>query len=137
MAKFIKDETYNALIAARDNWNAVAGHVANCAEENAGITTESVTPQMVIDALDASDDTNQSEELATALERVTTLETENTALQEQVNNLRSSGGEQEAVINADGEPSASDADLASFVEANKGDYAALNARMKKEGLLNK
>ena len=84
MSKFIKDSTYNALVAARDNWNTVAAHVANSGDGGEGLTAETVTPQMVIDALEAESDTAQNAELQAALDRIRVLESEKTSLTEQV-----------------------------------------------------
>ncbi|OJU34641.1 MAG: hypothetical protein BGN96_13720 [Bacteroidales bacterium 45-6] len=135
MSKFIKDSTYNALVAARDNWNTVAAHVANSGDGGEGLTAETVTPQMVIDALEAESDTAQNAELQAALDRIQVLETENTSLTEQVANLQGSAGEGTAVITSTGEQGGQGDDLASFMEANKGNHAILVERMKKEGLI--
>lgn len=135
MSKFIKDSTYNELVAARDNWNTVATHVANSGDGGEGLTAETVTTQMVIDALEAESDTAQNAELQTALSRIKELETENGNLQQQVTNLQGSAGEESAVITASGEQGGQGDDLASFMEQNKGNHAVLVERMKKEGLI--
>ncbi len=119
MGKFIKTETYNELIQARDNWNSIATHIA---ESSDGISPESVTTQMVIDALG-----NDTEELLEAQGKIKELET-------QVQNLRNSAGHDGAHIIADGDGKETD-DLGSFLEKNKGNNETIINRLRSEGLI--
>lgn len=135
MSKFIKDSTYNELVAARDNWNTVAAHVANSGDGGEGLRAETVTPQMVIDALEAESDTAQNAELQTALSRIQDLETENTSLTEQVANLQGSAGEPTATITSTGEPKGEKENIGSFADKHAGDTASILAEAKKEGLI--
>ena len=134
MSKFIKDSTYNALVAARDNWNTVAAHVAKSGDGE-GLTAETVTPQMVIDALEAESDNAQNAELQAALDRIRVLESEKTSLTEQVANLQGSAWEETAVITSTGEPKGEKENIGSFADKHAGDTASILAEAKKEGLI--
>lgn len=130
--KWLKEEAYNAMKQAADNWNKLLNKVL---ADNPDMKAEDVTPDQLLEAFEGGGAaaSELQEQLATAQGELTAKDTQIEQLQSDIAELRGTPVVKKPTTKVDGEPGAGAEDIKDYAEKHEGDTLAIMAEAKKTG----
>ena len=134
--KWLKDDAYNALTIAAQNWNSLVQQVLN---DNPDMKPEDVTAEVLLAAIENGADARVTElegQLTTARETISGHEAKIEQLNADNAALRGTPKGPKAEITAEEEPLSVETDIKDFAEKHNGQTAAIMAEAEKTGFFN-
>lgn len=129
--KWLKEEAYNAMKQAADNWNKLLNKVL---ADNPDMKAEDVTPDQLLEAFESGGAAAElQEQLTIAQGELTAKDTQIEQLQSDVAELRGTPVVKKPTTKVDGEPGAGAEDIKDFADKHDGDTLAIMAKAKEEG----
>lgn len=129
--KWLKEEAYNAMKQAADNWNKLLNKVL---ADNPDMKAEDVTPDQLLEAFEKGGvNVNLQEQLTIAEGELKQKDTQIEQLQSDVAALKGTPVVKKQEAKVDKESSATEADIKDFAEKHEGDTLAIMAEAEKNG----
>lgn len=129
--KWLKEETYNAMKQAADNWNKLLNKVLG---DNPDMKAEDVTVEQLLESIEGTDNTSELEgQLSAAQDELKLKDKQIEQLQSDVKELKGvpAGKKQEAIVTK--EVTAGAEDMKDFAEKNEDNTLAIMAEAEKTG----
>lgn len=127
--KWLKDDSYNAMKQAADNWDKLLNKVLG---DNPDMKAEDVTVDQLLDSIESTGNTSDLQErLSTAQEELKEKDTQIEQLQSDVAELKGAGKKPEAKVKQ--EPTAETGDIKDFADKYEDDTLAIMAEAEKTG----
>lgn len=129
--KWLKDESYNAMKQAADNWNKLLNQVMG---DNPDMKAEDVTVESLMESIEnGSAETGLQEQLTTAQDELTKKDEQIEQLQSDIAELKGTPVVKKPEAKVDNEPGADAEDIKDFADKHEGDTLAIMAKAKEEG----
>ena len=129
--KWLKDESYNAMKQAADNWNKLLNQVLG---DNPGMKAEDVTVEGLLEAIENGNaDTGLQEQLTAAKDELKQKDSRIEELQSTVTELKGTPANQKPETKVEGEPGAKAEDIKDFAAKNSNDTLAIMAKARETG----
>lgn len=129
--KWLKEEAYNAMKQAADNWNKLLNKVL---VDNPDMKAEDVTPDQLLEAFEGGGVAAElQEQLTTAQGELTAKDVQIGQLQSDIAELKGTPVVKKPTTKVDGEPGAGAEDIKDFADKHDGDTLAIMAKAKEEG----
>lgn len=129
--KWLKEETYNAMKQAADNWDKLLNKVLG---DNPDMRAEDVTVEQLLESIEGTDNTSGLEgQLSAAQDELKLKDKQIEQLQSDVKELKGvpAGKKQEAIVTK--EVTAGAEDMKDFAEKNEDNTLAIMAEAEKTG----
>lgn len=130
--KVIGKEEHSSLLAKANSFEQIVSKVV---EENPEIASQDVTPEIILQMMQAKVDPEAQSKLEILQNSYNTLAKENSDLKSQVANLLSGAAEDPAIIVSADEVDGKEANPIVFLNENKGNHSVNLEYMKKNGLI--
>ncbi|MCD7851876.1 MAG: peptidase S49 [Parabacteroides sp.] len=129
--KWLKDESYNAMKQAADNWNKLLNQVLG---DNPDMKAEDVTVEGLLEAIEnGSADTRLQEQLTAAQDELKQKDLQIEKLQSDVAELKGTPVGKQTEVKVDKEPGADAEDIKDFADKNSDDTLAIMAKARETG----
>lgn len=129
--KWLKDDAYNAMKQAADNWNKLLNQVLGDAPE---MKVEEVTVEVLFEAFEkGSADAGLQEQLATAQNELKQKNQQVEQLQSDLAELKGTPVTKQSEAKVNNEPGAGAEDIKDFAEKHDGDTLAIMAKAQETG----
>lgn len=129
--KWLKDDAYNAMKQAADNWNKLLNQVLGDAPE---MKVEEVTVEVLLEAFEiGSADAGLQEQLATAQNELKQKNQQVEQLQSDLAELKGTPVTKQSEAKVNNEPGAGAEDIKDFAEKHDGDTLAIMAKAQETG----
>lgn len=129
--KWLKEEAYNAMKQAADNWNKLLNKVL---VDNPDMKAEDVTPDQLLEAFEGGGVAAElQEQLTTAQGELTAKDVQIGQLQSDIAELKGTPVVKKPAAKVTSEPLATEADIKDFAEKHDGDTLAIMAEAEKSG----
>ena len=129
--KWLKDDAYNAMKQAADNWNKLLNQVLGDAPE---MKVEEVTVEVLLEAFEkGSADAGLQEQLATAQNELKQKNQQVEQLQSDLAELKGTPVTKQSEAKVNNEPVAGAEDIKDFAEKHDGDTLAIMAKAQETG----
>lgn len=129
--KWLKDESYNAMKQAADNWNKLLNQVLG---DNPDMKVEDVTVESLLEAIESgSGDAGLQEQLAAAQDELKLKGQQIEKLQSDVVELKGTPVGKQSEAKVDKEPGANAEDIKDFADKNSDDTLAIMAKARETG----
>ncbi|EKN15066.1 hypothetical protein HMPREF1076_02403 [Parabacteroides goldsteinii CL02T12C30] len=129
--KWLKDDAYNAMKQAADNWNKLLNQVLGDAPE---MKVEEVTVEVLLEAFEkGSADAGLQEQLATAQNELKQKNQQVEQLQSDLAELKGTPVTKQSEAKVNNEPGAGAEDIKDFAEKHDGDTLAIMAKAQEIG----
>ena len=129
--KWLKDDAYNAMKQAADNWNKLLNQVLGDAPE---MKVEEVTVEVLLEAFEkGSADAGLQEQLATAQNELKQKNQQVEQLQSDLAELKGTPVTKQSEAKVNNEPGAGAEDIKDFAEKHDGDTLAIIAKAQEIG----
>ena len=129
--KWLKDDAYNAMKQAADNWNKLLNQVLGDAPE---MKVEEVTVEVLLEAFEkGSADAGLQEQLATAQNELKQKNQQVEQLQSDLAELKGTPVTKQSEAKVNNEPGAGAEDIKDFAEKHDGDTLAIMANAQETG----
>lgn len=129
--KWLKDESYNAMKQAADNWNKLLNQVLG---DNPDMKAEDVTVEGLLEAIENGNaDTGLQEQLTTAQDELKQKDLQIEKLQSDVAELKGTPVGKQTEVKVDKEPGADAEDIKDFADKNSDDTLAIMAKARETG----
>ena len=129
--KWLKDDAYNAMKQAADNWNKLLNQVLGDAPE---MKVEEVTVEVLLEAFEkGSADAGLQEQLATAQNELKQKNQQVEQLQSDLAELKGTPVTKQSEAMVNNEPGAGAEDIKDFAEKHDGDTLAIMAKAQETG----
>ena len=129
--KWLKDDAYNAMKQAADNWNKLLNQVLGDAPE---MKVEEVTVEVLLEAFEkGSADAGLQEQLATAQNDFKQKNQQVEQLQSDLAELKGTPVTKQSEAKVNNEPGAGAEDIKDFAEKHDGDTLAIMAKAQETG----
>ncbi|RHJ83530.1 peptidase S49 [Parabacteroides sp. AM08-6] len=129
--KWLKDESYNAMKQAADNWNKLLNQVLG---DNPDMKAEDVTVESLLEAIEeGSGDAGLQEKLTAAQGELKQKDQQIEKLQSDVAELKGTPVEKQQEAKVDNEPGAGEEDIKDFAAKNSDDTLAIMAKARETG----
>lgn len=129
--KWLKDESYNAMKQAADNWNKLLNQVMG---DNPDMKAGDVTVESLMESIEnGSAETGLQEQLTTAQSELTKKDEQIESLQSDIAELKGTPVVKKPEAKVEKEPAATEADIKDFAEKHDGDTLAIMAEAEKTG----
>ena len=129
--KWLKDDAYNAMKQAADNWNKLLNQVLGDAPE---MKVEEVTVEVLLEAFEkGSADAGLQEQLATAQNELKQKNKQVEQLQSDLAELKGTPVTKQSEAKVNNEPGAGAEDIKDFAEKHDGDTLAIMAKAQETG----
>lgn len=129
--KWLKDDAYNAMKQAADNWNKLLNQVLGDAPE---MKVEEVTVEVLLEAFEkGSADAGLQEQLATAQNELKQKNQQVEQLQSDLAELKGTPVTKQSEAKVNNEPGAGVEDIKDFAEKHDGDTLAIMAKAQETG----
>ena len=129
--KWLKDDAYNAMKQAADNWNKLLNQVLGDAPE---MKVEEVTVEVLLEAFEkGSADAGLQEQLATAQNELKQKNQQVEQLQSDLAELKGTPVIKQSEAKVNNEPGAGAEDIKDFAEKHDGDTLAIMAKAQETG----
>ena len=129
--KWLKDDAYNAMKQAADNWNKLLNQVLGDAPE---MKVEEVTVEVLLEAFEkGSADAGLQEQLATAQNELKQKNQQVEQLQSDLAELKGTPVTKQSEAKDNNEPGAGAEDIKDFAEKHDGDTLAIMAKAQETG----
>ena len=129
--KWLKDDAYNAMKQAADNWNKLLNQVLGEAPE---MKVEEVTVEVLLEAVEkGSADAGLQEQLATAQNELKQKNQQVEQLQSDLAELKGTPVTKQSEAKVNNEPGAGAEDIKDFAEKHDGDTLAIMAKAQETG----
>lgn len=124
--KWLKDDSYNAMKQAADNWDKLLNKVLG--------DTEDVTVDQLLDSIESTGNTSDlQEQLSTAQEKLKEKDTQIEQLQSDVAELKGTPAGKKPEAKVKQEPTAETGDIKDFADKHEDDTLAIMAEAEKTG----
>lgn len=128
--KWLKEEAYNAMKQAADNWNKLLNQVL---ADNPDMKAEDVTPDQLLEAFESGAASGLQEQLTVAKDELTKKDEQIEQLQSDIAELKGTPVVKKPEAKVTEEPTATEADIKDFAEKHDGDTLAIMAEAEKTG----
>lgn len=129
--KWLKEDAYNAMKQAADNWNKLLNQVLGDAPE---MKVEEVTVEVLLDAFEkGSADAGLQEQLTTAQNELKLKKQQVEQLQSDLAELKGTPVTKQSEAKIDNEPGAGAEDIKDFAEKHNGETLAIMAKAQETG----
>ena len=129
--KWLKDDAYNAMKQAADNWNKLLNQVLGDAPE---MKVEEVTVEVLLEAFEkGSADAGLQEQLVTAQNELKQKNQQVEQLQSDLAELKGTPVTKQSEAKVHNEPGAGAEDIKDFAEKHDGDTLAIMAKAQETG----
>lgn len=129
--KWLKEEAYNAMKQAADNWNKLLNQVL---ADNPDMKAEDVTPDQLLEAFESGGAASGlQEQLTVAQSELTKKDEQIEQLQSDIAELKGTPVVKKPEAKVTEEPTATEADIKDFAEKHDGDTLAIMAEAEKTG----
>lgn len=128
--KWLKEEAYNAMKQAADNWNKLLNQVL---ADNPDMKAEDVTPDQLLEAFESGAASGLQEQLTAAQDELTKKDEQIEQLQSDIAELKGTPVVKKPEAKVTEEPTATEADIKDFAEKHDGDTLAIMAEAEKTG----
>lgn len=129
--KWLKDDAYNAMKQAADNWNKILNQVLG---DNPDMKTEEVTVEGLLEAFEKGGaEDGLQEQLTAAQDELKMKEQQIEQLQSTVAELKGTPVTKKSEAKVDNEPGAEAEDIKDFAEKHDGDTLAIMAKAQETG----
>lgn len=129
--KWLKDDAYNAMKQAADNWNKILNQVLG---DNPDMKTEEVTVEGLLEAFEkGGTEDGLQEQLTAAQDELKLKEQQIEQLQSTVAELKGTPVTKKSEAKVDNEPGAGAEDIKDFAEKHDGDTLAIMAKAQETG----
>jgi Zn-dependent M16 (insulinase) family peptidase len=126
--KWLKDDSYNAMKQAADNWDKLLNKVLG---DNPDMKAEDVTVDQLLDSTGNTSDLQ--EQLSTAQEKLKEKDTQIEQLQSDVAELKGTPAGKKPEAKVKQEPTAETGDIKDFADKHEDDTLAIMAEAEKTG----
>ena len=129
--KWLKDDAYNAMKQAADNWNKLLNQVLGDAPE---MKVEEVTVEVLLEAFEkGSAEAGLQEQLTTAQNELKLKKQQVEQLQSDLAELKGTPVTKQSEAKIDNEPGAGAEDIKDFAEKHNGETLAIMAKAQETG----
>ncbi|WP_455787687.1 peptidase S49 [Parabacteroides goldsteinii] len=129
--KWLKDDAYNAMKQAADNWNKLLNQVLG---DDPEMKVEEVTVEVLLEAFEkGSADAGLQEQLATAQNELKQKNQQVEQLQSDLAELKGTPVTKQSEAKVNNEPGAGAEDIKDFAEKHDGDTLAIMAKAQETG----
>lgn len=129
--KWLKEESYNAMKQAADNWNKLINQVLG---DNPDMKAEDVTVDQLLETIESGgDEVGLQEQLTAAQGELTKKDEQIGQLQSDIAELKGTPVVKKPEAKVDKEPTATEADIKDFADKHEGDTLAIMAEAEKTG----
>lgn len=128
--KWLKEEAYNAMKQAADNWNKLLNQVL---ADNPDMKAEDVTPDQLLEAFESGAASGLQEQLTAAQDELTKKDEQIEQLQSDIAELKGTPVIKKPEAKVTEEPTATEADIKDFAEKHDGDTLAIMAEAEETG----
>ena len=125
--KWLKDDSYNAMKQAADNWDKLLNKVLG---DNPDMKAEDVTVDQLLDSIESTGNTS---DLSTAQEELKEKDTQIEQLQSDVAELKGTPAGKKPEAKVKQEPTAETGDIKDFADKHEDDTLAIMAEAEKTG----
>lgn len=129
--KWLKDDSYNAMKQAADNWDKLLNKVLG---DNPDMKAEDVTVDQLLDSIESTGNTSDlQEQLSTAQEKLKEKDTQIEQLQSDVAELKGTPAGKKPEAKVKQELTAETGDIKDFADKHEDDTLAIMAEAEKTG----